>query len=100
MEQAIQFEKSVSPCWLVLHLEVGDQVMVDRLMQRGKTSGRVDDNEQTIRTRLATFHKHSDPILQHYKEKVKRVEGQRSPDQIFKDLCGFIDVAMATGKPK
>jgi adenylate kinase len=100
VEQAILFEKAVSPCWLVLHLEVDDKELIERLLQRGKTSGRVDDNEQTIRTRLSTFHKHSQPILQHYRDKVKRVQGQRPADQIFAELCGYIDSSISAGKPK
>ena len=49
--------------------------MVKRLMERGKTSGRVDDNEETIRKRLQTFQKSTLPVIQHYeaKGKVKKV---------------------------
>ena len=35
--------------------ECPEEVMVERLMERGKTSGRVDDNEETIRKRFHTF---------------------------------------------
>ena len=49
--------------------------MVKRLLERGKTSGRVDDNEETIRKRLQTFQKSTLPVIQHYeaKGKVKKV---------------------------
>ena len=39
------------------------------MLNRGKTSGRVDDNEETIKKRLNTFHQHSKPVIEHYKEK-------------------------------
>ncbi len=35
-------------------------------MSRGLTSGRVDDNEETIKQRLKTFHEHTQPILDHW----------------------------------
>lgn len=53
----------------VLYFEVPDEVMVERLMERAKTSGRVDDNEETIRKRLKTFHDHCDAVLKHYEDK-------------------------------
>lgn len=43
--------------------------MVERLLERAKTSGRVDDNEETIKKRLKTFHDHSDKVLAHYESK-------------------------------
>lgn len=53
----------------VLYFEVPDEVMVERLLGRAKTSGRVDDNEETIKKRLKTFHDHCDKVLEHYKTK-------------------------------
>ncbi len=43
--------------------------MTERLLNRGKTSGRVDDNVETIKKRLDTFHQHSKPVIQEYKDK-------------------------------
>ena len=49
--------------------------MEERLIKRGKTSGRVDDNAETIRKRFNTFVKETIPVIQNYEEKnkVKRV---------------------------
>ena len=40
--------------------------MTSRLVNRGKTSGRVDDNEETIKKRLQTFHNQTEPVVSHY----------------------------------
>jgi len=40
--------------------------MTKRLIKRGETSGRIDDNEETIRKRLVTFHAETTPILGYY----------------------------------
>ena len=47
--------------------------MTARLLNRGKTSGRADDNEETIKKRLDTFHKHSKPVVEAYASKCKTV---------------------------
>lgn len=89
--QAIQFEREVAPCSFLLYFEVSDATLTRRLLDRGKTSGRVDDNEETIKSRLATFHQHSEPILAHYGSKVKKVHGERNVDEIFAEVCKHID---------
>lgn len=40
--------------------------MTKRLLHRAQTSGRVDDNEETIKKRLDTFHRHTVPVLDLY----------------------------------
>jgi adenylate kinase len=74
--QGIQFEAEINPCALVLYFEVSDETMTKRLLGRGLTSGRVDDNEETIRKRLDTFHKHSRPVVDHYGTKCRTVRHQ------------------------
>ena len=48
---------------------------MERLLERGKTSGRVDDNEDSIRKRLQTFKEQTQPVIDHYQHqnKVKKV---------------------------
>ena len=70
-------------CWqvagveCVLYFEVPDEVMVQRLLKRAETSGRVDDNEETIKKRLKTFHDLTEPVVSHYegRGKVCKVSG-------------------------
>jgi len=89
--QGVQFEKSILPCTKVLYFDVPDNVMVERLLNRAKTSGRVDDNEETIKKRLATFHKHSEPVIDFYKDKCAKIVATSSPDQIFVEVEKALD---------
>ena len=57
----------------ILYFDVSDACMTERLLNRAKTSGRADDNEETIKKRLATFHKHSEPVIDAYKSKCAAV---------------------------
>lgn len=49
--------------------------MKQRLLARGETSGRVDDNEETIAKRLETFENQTKPVIEYYESqnKVKKV---------------------------
>lgn len=40
-----------------------------RLLKRGETSGRVDDNEETIKKRLETYYKATEPVIAFYKSR-------------------------------
>lgn len=66
--------------------------MVKRLLHRGQTSGRVDDNEATIKERLKTFHDHTEPVIVHYEAqgKVRRINAERAPDDVFADVVKHI----------
>jgi len=86
ISQALLFEEEVCPCQMVLYLEVPDDTMTQRLLYRGKTSGRVDDNEETVKKRLATFHKVTGSVLEHFEKqgKLRRVVAEASPPVVFK----------------
>ncbi|KAK8726234.1 hypothetical protein OTU49_010443 [Cherax quadricarinatus] len=84
--QGVQFEQRILPCTKVLYFEVPDEIMVERLLHRAKTSGRVDDNEETIKKRLATFHKHSKPVVDYYKDKCNTIQALSSPDEVFAEV--------------
>ena len=57
----------------VLFFKATDEVLTQRLLQRGKTSGRVDDNLESIKKRLLTFANISLPVIQFF-EKSGRVK--------------------------
>ncbi|NWX90762.1 KAD1 kinase, partial [Nothoprocta pentlandii] len=57
VKQGEEFEKKIGPPTLLLYVDAGKDTMVKRLLKRGQTSGRVDDNEETIKKRLETYYK-------------------------------------------
>ena len=61
----------VAECTAVIYFDVADETMTKRLLERGKTSGRVDDNEETIKKRLETFHNQTKPVVDYYSSKDK-----------------------------
>merc|ERR1712193_14649 len=94
--QGEQFESTIAAATAVLYLDVANETMTQRLINRGKTSGRADDNEETIRARLETFSKATAPVVAYYKEKGKLFEVERSiaessPDAVFNKVCELFD---------
>lgn len=52
----------------LLFFECSFEVMEKRLISRGKTSGRDDDNPETIKKRFDVFNSETKPIVAHYQE--------------------------------
>ena len=91
---ALMQEMGTSISKLIL-LSVDDNEIVTRLLERGKTSGRSDDQkEDTIRNRIKIFKNETSPVFDYYaeQEKAVQVEGIGSIDDIFSRLSAEIDV--------
>lgn len=54
---------------LLLYVDAGAETMTKRLLKRGETSGRVDDNEETIKKRLDTYYKATEPVITFYEKR-------------------------------
>ncbi|KAJ3288453.1 hypothetical protein HK104_008171 [Borealophlyctis nickersoniae] len=74
MDQAQEFERMIGPCRTVVYFHCSLEVLEQRLLERGKTSGRLDDNLETIKKRFHTFENQSMPVIEHYKKKGKCVQ--------------------------
>lgn len=62
----------------VLNFKVSEDVVVERMLARG----RADDNEETIRTRLAVYRDETSPLIEHYGAKIINVEAEGTVDEI------------------
>jgi len=79
---------------LLLALEVAEEEIVSRILNRGKTSGRADDaNEEIIRGRFQVYKKVTESVFTHYDKfnKAKTVNGVGTIDEIFNRLSCVID---------
>ena len=81
----------------VLALEVSEEELIKRLLNRGKTSGRSDDTaEDVIRQRFAVYNNETSPVADHYKKarKFHSIKGEGTVDEIFQSLKDAIDKKM------
>ena len=75
-------------------LDVDDEEIIKRILERGKTSGRADDNnESIIRNRIDVYNQETAPVFEFYKTQNKShlVHGIGTIDEIFDRLCETID---------
>ena len=82
---------------VMLALNVSEDELIHRLLKRGETSGRTDDNnEQVIRARIAEYHKKTATVADHYKKahKVVMVKGEGTVEEIFERLSKEINRLM------
>ncbi|KAG0326363.1 bifunctional uridylate/adenylate kinase [Podila humilis] len=88
MDQALEFERAVVPSKFTLYFECPEQVMLGRLMKRGETSGRADDNIESIKKRFRTFTDTSYPVIEHYSKdgKVHTVSCVDSPEAVYANV--------------
>ena len=87
-------ETSIS---VMLALDVSEQELIKRLLKRGETSGRPDDNNETvIEARIVEYNKKTAAVADYYKQfnKVVLVKGEGDLEEIFAGLCAEIDARM------
>lgn len=85
MDQALKFEEVVCPAKFVLFYDCPEEEMERRLLERGKTSGRSDDNIQSIKKRFRTFVETSMPVVEHYEKegRVVKVKATDTPEKVY-----------------
>ena len=79
---------------LMLALSVEEEELMKRLLNRGKDSGRPDDqNPEKIRNRFAVYHRETKPVADYYKAQGKliNIKGIGGIEMIFERLCEAID---------
>jgi len=77
----------------VLFMECSEDVMLERLMKRAETSGRIDDNIESIRKRFVTFEKESMPVVDLYDKegRVFKMDASKTPEGVFADIKVLFD---------
>ncbi|HLO69973.1 MAG TPA: adenylate kinase [Flavipsychrobacter sp.] len=78
---------------LVLALEVPEEDLVKRLVNRGITSGRSDDNEEVIAKRIKEYYEKTEAVAGHYHNfgKLERLKGDGTIEETFALISKEID---------
>jgi len=84
MDQAEMFEHDVAKATAVLFFSTTEEVLLQRLLERGKTSGREDDNAESIKKRFNTYKDQTMPVIEHYEKlgKVIEIDSSESIDEV------------------
>ena len=81
----------------LIDLQVPEAVSVDRLIQRGKVSGRSDDNEAVIRNRLYEYNEKTVPVIRKYNELhgVTKIDGMGTFDAVLSKASAAMEEGSA-----
>ncbi|ODV89689.1 hypothetical protein CANCADRAFT_58555 [Tortispora caseinolytica NRRL Y-17796] len=93
MDQALTFEQQVCKAKFVLFFDCPEDVMLNRLLKRGETSGRDDDNVTSIKKRFETFRNTSMPVIDYYalQDKVVTIKSDQPPQKVYEDVKASIE---------
>ncbi|EIN07587.1 UMP-CMP kinase [Punctularia strigosozonata HHB-11173 SS5] len=92
MDQALAFDEDVCPASLVLFFTTTEEVMLKRLLKRGETSGREDDNEESIKKRFQTYKNTTMPVIEHYNKLgiVAEIDSSPSVDEVYENARAVV----------
>ena len=93
MTQATEFEDRICKCQFVLFFDCPEDILEARLLERGKTSGRSDDNLESIKKRFKTFISQSMPVVNYFKQtgRVRTIDSSQDADSVFADVCNLFE---------
>jgi UMP-CMP kinase len=72
----------------ILFMDADEETMINRILERSKTSGRNDDNIESLKKRFDTFRRETMPIVDLFASqgKTKRINTLRAIDEVFEDV--------------
>mmetsp|Transcript_11713 Transcript_11713/g.8549 ORF Transcript_11713/g.8549 Transcript_11713/m.8549 type:complete len:122 (-) Transcript_11713:40-405(-) len=78
----------------VLFFHADEAVLRERILKRSQNSGRNDDNEETLRKRLAVFENETMPIINHFDAlgKVKKIDGTLEEEVVYKNVLSLLNL--------
>ncbi|XP_030630309.1 UMP-CMP kinase [Chanos chanos] len=77
----------------VLFFDCSNEVCIERCLERGKSSGRTDDNRESLEKRIQTYLQSTRPIIDLYEKqgKVRTIDASRSVDEVFANVKNILD---------
>jgi len=97
MDQAVKFDETVCLSSVVLFFSTTEETMLNRLLERGKTSGREDDNADSIKKRFNTYQRDTMPVIEHYKAlgKVAEIDCSDSIEKVYQLTRAIVSGALS-----
>jgi adenylate kinase len=92
LDTFLQSKNTAISCMLAL--EVEEEELIKRLLNRAKTSGRADDaDEAIVRNRISVYNRETAPVADFYKAqgKYRGIAGMGSVEEIFDRLCAAVN---------
>ncbi|KAG6833205.1 UMP-CMP kinase [Tephrocybe sp. NHM501043] len=97
MDQAVEFDRTVCLSSAVLFFSTSEEIMKGRLLVRGETSGREDDNLESIMKRFRTYKQDTMPVIEYYSSqgKVAEIEATGTIEEVHVLASQIVNDALA-----
>lgn len=91
LDQFLNHKKT--PVTEVVYLDTPKWVVLERILKRGETSERADDNKEVFKTRWEAYKKDTIPAIEYFegRGKVTRVNGEQTIDEVYKEIKNIIN---------
>ena len=78
---------------VVFALQVSDEICIARLLKRAREEQRPDDTPEAIRTRLALYHRETEPLIEHYRTLgiLIPIHADGTPNEVFAEIQGALE---------
>jgi len=78
---------------LAINLSASDPELIRRIILRGHSSGRIDDNEEVVKERLIVYRDNVNDLLDFYQKRnlLKEINGEGTPQEVFDKIIELID---------
>ncbi len=88
-------ERLGQPVEEAIHIDVDEDVIIQRIATRAKLEGRSDDTEETVRNRLKVYAEQTAPVADYYEEAglLTRVWGHGGIDEILQRILSVLDIS-------
>eukprot|EP00158_Paraphelidium_tribonemae_P007575 Partr_v1_DN28288_c1_g2_i2_m75644 putative adenylate kinase len=96
MAQVSAFEEKIGTVRSVFYFDCSEAAMEKRLLKRGETSGRADDNAETIKKRFKTFQEQSMAVVEHFQKagSLCKISTEAPVDEVYAQVKAFYEQAI------
>lgn len=85
--------KRGTPVTKVINLDTPKWVVLERIVERGKTSGRKDDTKEAFPKRWSNYQEQTVPALKYFEGRrdVAKINGEQTIDEVYRDFKEIVD---------
>lgn len=74
----------------VFYLDIDFDVVLQRIIKRGETSGRSDDNIESATERFKVYTRETSPIVDYYNSIVQKIDAGKSEQEVYMEILSYL----------
>lgn len=76
----------------VVYLDVAEEALIERILERARVQGRADDTAEVVRRRLEVFREHTMPLIDYYsgRQILIPINGDQPTESVYQDIISAL----------